>query len=229
MGREHIPYLDIKGFQGLYTKSTPEVLQAEQLSIAQNCDFFEEYGAIAKIRGSSRLLNTPYTEGGTAKSIPWVEHYKSADLDGTILRQTMCAAGTVLGKVENGAIVPLLTGRTADMFYDSTFIDRFMFLTNYDPDLVGVGDDLVKYDGAVFTKWGVSPPGTEVEIVEDFDSAAAWTPTRCDLSDQLSTTTGHITWDGDAVRIDAAGQSGPPIGSTLFYTSDRFWFEKAHS
>jgi hypothetical protein len=228
MGREHIPYLDIKGFQGIYTKSTPEVLQAEQLSVAQNCDFFEEYGAIAKMRGSSRILNEPYTEQGVVQKIPWVEHYKSADLDGTILRQTMCAAGTVLGRVENGAILPLLTNRTANMVYDSTFIDRFMFLTNYNPDLVGVGDDNVKYDGAVFTQWGVSPPGTVVTVVDDFDSAAAWTPYRCDLSDQLSTTTGHITWDGESVRIDAAGQSGPPIGSTTFYTSDAFSLERAH-
>ena len=229
MGREHIPYLDIKGFQGLYTKSTPEVLQAEQLSIAQNCDFFEEYGAIAKIRGSSRVLNTPYTEGGSAKKITWVEFFKSADLDGTILRQTMVSAGTVLGRVENGVVTPLLTGRTADLYHHSTFLDRFMFVTNYDPDKVGVGDDLVKYDGAVFTKWGVAPPGAEITVVEEFDDASSWTPTLCDLSDQASGTTGHVTWDGSAVRIDAAGQSGPPIGSSPFYASDVFSFEKAHA
>jgi hypothetical protein len=229
MGRQHIPYLDIKGFQGLYTKSTPEVLQAEQLSIAQNCDFFEEYGSIAKIRGSSRILSTPYLEGGTAQKIPWVEFYKSADLDGTILRQTIVAAGTVLGRVENSAITPLLTGRTADLFHASTFLDRFMYITNIDPDKVGVGDDLVKYDGAVFTKWGVAAPGAEVTVVDDFDDASSWTASICDLSDQLSTTTGHITWDGEAVRIDAAGQSGPSVGSTAFYTSDVFSFEKQHT
>jgi hypothetical protein len=229
MGREHIPYLDIKGFQGLYTKSTPEVLQAEQLSIAQNCDFFEEYGAIAKIRGSTRILNTPYLEGGTAAKIPWVQFYKSADLDGTIQRQTLVAAGTILGKIDNGSIVPLLTGRTADLYHHSTFLDRFLYLSNYDPDKVGVGDVLVKYDGAVFTNWGVAAPGDETTVVEEFDSAAAWTPTLCDLSDQLSSTTGHITWDGAAVRIDASGKSGPPIGSTAFYTSDVFSFEKAHA
>ncbi len=229
MGREHEPYLDIKGFQGLYTKSTPEVLQAEQLSWAQNCDFFEEYGAIAKIRGSSRILNTPYLEGGTAARIPWIEFFKSADLDGTILRQTLCAAGTILGKVENGAITPLLTGRTANLYHHSTFLDRFTYITNYDPDKVGVGDALVKYDGAVFTQWGVAAPGAEVQIIDEFDDASSWTPSICELSNQSSLTAGHVTWDGAAVRIDADGQSGPPIGSTPFYTSDVFSFEKNHS
>ena len=229
MGTEHLPYLDIKGFQGLYTKSTPEVLQAEQLSIAQNCDFFEKYGAISKIRGSSRVLDTPYLSGGTAQKIPWVEFYKAADLDGTILRHTLCAASTILGRVENGAITPLLTGRTADLYHSSTILDRLMYITNYDPDKVGVGDDLVKYDGAVFTKWGVAAPGTEVEVIDEFDDASSWAATLCDLSDQVNTTTGHVTWDGSAVRIDAAGQSGPPVGSTAFYTSDVFSFEKQHT
>jgi hypothetical protein len=131
--------------------------------------------------------------------------------------------------VDNGAITSLLTGRTPDLVHASTFLDRFMFVTNYNPDKVGVGDDLVKYDGAVFTKWGVSPPGAEVEIIDEFDDASSWTPHLCDLSDQVNTTTGHVTWDGQAVRIDAAGQSGPPIGSTPFYTSDVFSFEKEHT
>ena len=229
MGREPIPYLDIKGFQGLYTKSTPEVLQAEQLSIAQNCDFFEQYGAISKIRGSSRILDTPLLSGGSAVKFPWIEFYKSADLDGTILRQTLCAAGTTLGKVENGAVTTLLTGRTADLYHTSTFLDRFMYISNYDPDKVGIGDDLVKYDGAVFTNWGVAAPGAEAEVIEEFDDATDWTATLCDLSDQTNTTTGHITWDGSAVRIDAAGQSGGSVTSTQFYTSDVFSLEKEHT
>jgi hypothetical protein len=104
-----------------------------------------------------------------------------------------------------------------------------MFVTNYDPDKVGVGDDLVKYDGAVFTKWGVAPPGAEVEVIDEFDDASSWSASLCDLSDQVNTTTGHVTWDGQAVRIDAAGQSGPSIGSTPFYTSDVFSFEKEHT
>ncbi len=229
MGRERQPYLDLMGFQGLYTKSTPETLQAEQLSIAQNCDFFEKYGAISKIRGSSRILNTPHLINGVAQKFPWIEFFKSADLDGAILRQTMVAVGPTLGRVENGAVNTLLTGRTADLIHASTFLDRFMFVTNYNPDKVGVGDDLVKYDGAVFTNWGVKAPGAEVTVIDEFNSASSWTALLCDLSDQVNTTTGHITWDGAAVRIDAAGQSGAPVGSTAFYTSDVFSFEKEHN
>jgi hypothetical protein len=217
MGRERIPYLDIKGFQGLYTKSTPEVLQAEQLSIAQNVDFFEEYGAISKIRGSSRVLSEPYTENAVAKNISWIEFYKSADLDGTILRQTLVAAGTTLGRVDGGAITTLLTGRTADLYHTSDMMDRFMFITNYNPDRVGEGDQLIKYDGAVITQWGVTAPGSEETVVDEFDDASSWVPAWCVTSDQTNATPGDVTWDGAAVKLNA-----------VFYASDVFNIEKAH-
>jgi hypothetical protein len=103
-----------------------------------------------------------------------------------------------------------------------------MFITNIDPDKVGVGDAHVKYDGAVFTKWGVAAPGAEIEVIDDFDDASSWTPFLCDLSDQASGTTGHITWDGSAVRIDASGTSDS-IGETAFYMSDVFSFAKTHN
>ncbi len=48
-GRERIPFLEFKGFQGLFTKANQEVIQAEQLRICQNVDFFDEYGAISGI------------------------------------------------------------------------------------------------------------------------------------------------------------------------------------
>jgi hypothetical protein len=217
-GREQIPFLDIKGFQGLTTKSTPENLQAQQLQIAQNCDFFEEYGSVAKIRGSSRILSTPYKEGGTAKKISWLGFYKAPALDGTILRQTLAAAGTTISKISGSQLTPLVTGRTADLFHVSDLQDRFMYISNYDPDKVGVGDQLLKYDGAVMTNWGVAAPGSEVTSIDDFSSASSWTPLHCTLSDQSSATTGHVTWDGSAVSIDAS--------SDAFYVFDTFSLEK---
>jgi hypothetical protein len=217
-GRPPIPFLDIKGFQGLYTKSAPEMLQAEQLDIAQNCDYFEQYGALSKIRGSSRVLNETYKEGGTAKKISWVGFYKAPDLDGTILRHTLVAAGTILGRVENGKVTPLATGRTADLYHQATMQDSLLYITNYNPDRVGEGDQMVKYDGKVITKWGVDPPGAQSTVIDAFSSASSWTANACTVADQSNATTGHVTWDGDAVKIDHE-----------FYSTDTFSIEKAHT
>ncbi|KKL62923.1 hypothetical protein LCGC14_2180280, partial [marine sediment metagenome] len=218
-GRERLPYLDIKNFQGLYTKSTPEALRAEQLRTCQNADFFEEYGALSKIRGSSRVLTNPHAEGGTdGNKITWIEFYKAPDLDGSILRHTLVANGTKLGRVENNQITQLLTGRTAGLFHSSDMLDRFMYVSNYNPDRVGEGDDLVKYDGAVMTKWGVEAPGGKETVIDEFDSAASWTSENCTLTDQANATAGHVTWDGSAVRIDHE-----------FYTSGQFFLEKNHN
>ena len=217
-GRERIPYIDLQGIQGLYTKSTQEVLEPAQLRIAQNVDYFAEYGAVAKLRGSSRILSTPYKESGVAKKITWIDFYKAPDLDGTILRHTMVAAGTTIGRVENSQITQLLTGRTADLYHSSAQLNRFMFVTNQNPDRVGEGDELVKYDGAVFTKWGVEAPGGSSTVIDAFDDASSWSATWCTTTDQSNDTTGHVTWDGTAIRLDA-----------VFYAHDVFSIEKAHS
>ncbi|KKL70944.1 hypothetical protein LCGC14_2099880, partial [marine sediment metagenome] len=174
-GREHLPYLDVKGWQGLNTKSTAEAISPEQLRIADNCDFFEEYGAISKIRGSSRILSTPYKESGVAKKISWIDFYKAPDLDGTILRHTLVAAGTTLGRVENNQITNLLTGRTANLFHTADMLDRFMYITNYNPDRIGEGDALVKYDGAVMSNWGVEAPGGASTVIDAFSDQSLWT------------------------------------------------------
>jgi len=214
-GREHLPYLDIKGWQGLNTKSTSEAIQPQQLRIADNCDFFEEYGAISKIRGSSRILADPYSAGGSSK-VTWIDFYKAPDLDGTILRHTLVSIGTTIGRIDGNQVTTLLTGRTADLFHSADRLDRFMYITNYNPDRIGEGDDLIKYDGAVITKWGVDAPGGNSVVIDPFSSASSWTARDCTLSDQTNATTGHVTWDGDAMKIDS-----------VFYNIGRFSFEKA--
>ena len=217
-GRERIPFLDIKAFQGLFTKASPESLQAEQLRICQNIDFFDEYGAMAKIRGSSRVLATTYKEADVAKKISWLGFYKSADLDGTVLRHTLCAAGTILGKIDGDVITPLVTGRTPDLYHSADRLDRLYFISNQNPDRVGEGDTLVKYDGAVMTNWGVLAPGMEETVIEGFDDYTEWTRTNVNASNQSNAVAGDVTWDGAAMRLDSR-----------FYGFNRFDVQKAHS
>jgi len=217
-GREHLPYIDIKGFQGLNTKSSSETLKPEQLRIADNCDFFEQYGAISKIRGSSRILSTPHQTSGSASQITWIDFYKAPDLDGTILRHTLVAAGTILGRVENNQITTLLTGRTANLFHSADRLDRFMFISNYNPDRIGEGDAMVKYDGSVMSNWGIEAPGGNSTVIDEFDDASSWTSSFCSISDQTNATVGDVTWDGASIKIDA-----------VFYNRGNFSFEKEHA
>lgn len=203
MGRQKLPYVDLKNFKGLFTKSSVEVLSAEQLRVAENCDFFKKYGAVAKIAGSKRILNSIYKESNAVKPISWVGFYKSPDLAGVIQRHVLVAAGTTLNRLESdGSLTQLESGRTSGLFHDSDRFEKFMLITNVDPAKVGSGDELIKYDGAVTTQWGLTPPGGEQTVHESFDDASDWTATNCTVSDESDT-----TWDGAATRIDKTGTS----------------------
>lgn len=211
--RNKLPYIDLLNFKGLYTKSSPEVLTKEMLVVAENCDFFETYGATAKLPGSSRVIDTVYTESSVAQKIPWLGFYKASDLDGQILRQVLVAAGTKLFRLEGanlGTSTELESGRTPDIFHDSAQLGRTLLLTNYDPDLVGKGDQLIKYDGAVTTKWGLDAPGSQETIREDFDDASDWTASAdCSVTDEAT-----VTWDGDAININKTGTASATFNIT---------------
>ena len=162
--RNRLAFIDLKNWQGLFSKSSPDVLAPEQLKIAENCDFFNTYGAISKLKGNTRVLNSVITENGSAVQIPWIGFYKASDLDGRILRKVLLAAGTKIGEIENGSLKVLQTGRTADLFHTSAILGKFLYITNQNPDVVGEGDKLIKYDGAVTTNWGLTPPGSQEPV-----------------------------------------------------------------
>jgi len=197
------PFIELIGWQGLYTKSSPEVLKESQLRIAQNCDFFEEYGSVAKIKGSSRVLSSIYTESSVVKPISWIGFHKSPDLDGSILRHVLAATGTRLSRINtDGSLTTLATGRRSGRFHTSARLSRFTFISNQNPDLVGDGDDMVKYDGCVLSKWGLTPPGSQEIIRETFADSSVWTPNNVTLSNEST-----ITWDGAALALDKTGTS----------------------
>lgn len=203
--------LDLHNFQGIYSKSSADVLNPEQLNDAQNTDLFRLYGAAAKIKGNSRVLSSIYTESGNSKPISWIGFYKEADLDGQILRHTLIAAGTTIQKVNltTGALTELKTGRTSGLYHTSDSMDKFLLITNQDPDRVGVGDEMLKYDGLEITRWGVVPPGSQEDgasiaqgqVVERWTNLTNFGATA-DGTIALETTT---TWDGAAVNLSKTG------------------------
>src|SRR3990167_2026187 len=98
--RPRIPFVDLLNFIGLNTKSSNEVKNDLSVSVSDNTDLFRQYGAVSKTYGSSRVLNSVYTESGTAKKISWVGFWKNTALNGQTDRQVLCAAGTKLQKLE---------------------------------------------------------------------------------------------------------------------------------
>ena len=75
-GRPPPPFVDVTQFQGLYTKSNPEVLDPSQQRVLQNADLFRIYGAASKVRGNTRILASKYTENTIVQPISWIDFYK---------------------------------------------------------------------------------------------------------------------------------------------------------
>lgn len=204
--RPRLPYIDLKNWAGLYTKSSTDVLAPEQLKVASNVDFFDTYGATTKLKGSSRVLSTPYTETAVAKPISWIGFYKASDLAGAILRHVMIAAGTHIKKLNGTALDDIYntstgatatSGRVSGLFHTYDQLDRFLYMTNYDPDIIGRGDQMLKYDGARISNWGLTPPGSQEQINEGFSNASSFTQTNCVATDDTT-----VSFDGAAVQVN---------------------------
>src|SRR5271157_873565 len=99
-GRPPLIQVDLKNYQGLFTKSSSEILAPEQLAIAQNVDFVSLYGCASKLKGNAQILNGTYMEAGIGQPISWIGFYKSVDLNGQILRQVLFAGGTTIQRIE---------------------------------------------------------------------------------------------------------------------------------
>ncbi len=204
--REKIPYVDLMNFKGLATKASPDTTPQGMLRVAENCDFFETYGALAKMPGSARILSSIYKESAVVKPISWLGFYKAPDLDGQILRHTLVSAGTTLARLNSGSVTGaddvLETGRTSGLVHSADRLGRFMFISNYDVDQIGIGDNNLKYDGAVTSKWGLESPGSLETVREEFDDATDWTAVNCTATDSAVS-----TFDGDAISLEKSGTS----------------------
>lgn len=196
--RQSLIDIDIGNFQGLYTKTAPTILDFAQLRQCQNADFFAEYGAIRRVRGTSRVLSGAYTESATAKGIYWIGFYKAADLDGSIIRQTLIGAGTTIQKINSdGTLTSLQTSEPDALFRTHAMLDRDMYITSQDPNVVGNrGSKMLRYDGERMNRWGVIAPGSQETVIDDFDDASSWTATGATITDNTS-----ITWSGDSIKM----------------------------
>jgi hypothetical protein len=203
--RQRLPFIELGNWGGLNTKSNNESLQDTQLRDAKNVDFFKEYGSVAKIAGSSRVLASVYSESSVTKPISWVGFYKAADLNGEILRHVLVAAGTILARVESAGTLTTLTGsgkpitetRTSGLYHDSARFGDFLFISNQNPALIGSGDTMVKYNGSEILRWGVVAPGNAETTIETFSSISGWT--TIDGGTWATDTT--TTQDGTALKV----------------------------
>ena len=211
--RPRLPFIELFNWLGLYTKGSNEVVNDAQLRVALNTDFFSSYGAISKPPGMSRVLASTADNG----NISWVGFYKAADLNGQVLRHALVANGTKLSRVTGtagSATLTALTGtgknvteaRTAGLFHDSAMFGDFLLISNQDPDLVGNGNTLVKYDGDAINQWGVKAPGAQDTVQENFTTASSFSVSNCTATDNAITTK-----DGASTEIN------PTSNGTVVY------------
>lgn len=207
---KRLAHIDLTNFTGLATKVSQDVSQDTSLQVAKNTDFFELLGAISKSPGSARVLSSIYTENGQAKRMSWHGLYKAPDLDGQILRHILVAGGTKLHRLETNGTLTALTGagkpisetRRDGLFHSADQYFDFLLIQNQDPDLVGIGDTPVKYDGAEIHKWGITPPGNEETLIDGFDNLSNYS--FVGGSGSIDTTT---TQDGTSLKVTATSSS----------------------
>src|SRR3990167_174009 len=197
------PFIEITEFKGVFSKIASNLLQGNQLKQAINVDLYNIVGGIGKIKGSRRILNSNYQEAAVTKPISLVGFYNYPDLDGQILRQVLVAAGTTIQKVNsNGTLTSLKTGRTSGLFHVWDKFDEFLLIQNQNPNLIGSGDDPIKYDGHTISNWGVKAPGDAETIAETFDDITDWVTSNATINDETITTK-----DGSAIKMIQGGAS----------------------
>jgi hypothetical protein len=183
--RTRLPFIDLLNFIGLNTKTSNEIKNDLSVEVSNNTDLFRIYGAVSKTYGSSRVLSSVYTEDSVVKKFSWVGFWKNTSLNGQTDRQVLTAGGTKLHKVETAGTLTALTGTgfkiTEDWIEGLPHMAQkardLMFITNQNPDLIGNGNTLVKYDGLEISRWGLQGPGGEPNVTHRITTVGATPPT----------------------------------------------------
>lgn len=223
--RPTLASISLTNWKGLYTKTSPELLEMTQCRTFENADLFFEYGSATKLAGSKRLLLSNdasnvvgtisggvYQEGGTTRPLSWVGFYKYPDLDGQILRRTIAQCGTTIQEVDysSGLITELSTGHEQGLIRTAAQFDQFLFVTGQDVEKIANRDGSglnngFKYDGTQVSPWGVIAPGsteTSSNDVETFDSTASFVTSNCSI-----TTDANTAWKDNSIKVTKAGAS----------------------
>jgi hypothetical protein len=181
--RPKYAFIDLLNFIGLNTKSSNEVKQDLSVSESLNTDLFRVYGAVSKCYGSSRVLNAVYSEQNAPRKISWIGAWKNTSLNGQTDRQVLCAAGSKLHRADSGSLTALTgSGKSITetwiegLYHVADKANDLLFITNRDPDLIGHGNTLVKYDGNEITRWGLRYPSTEPSVTTTIGSVGAAPP-----------------------------------------------------
>lgn len=216
--RNRLPYVELLNFIGLFTKTSNAIKNDLSLNVSDNTDLFREYGSVSKPFGSSRVLNSVYTEGGTARKIPWVGFWKNTALNGQTDRQVLCAAGTKLHKLSSGALTALTgSGKniTEDWLEGLPHMHQkagdLMFITNQNPDLIGNNNTLVKYDGLEITRWGLLGPSNEPNVSIRMTTVGSAPPTGPNYT--------WIPYNGTAANESTTTQDGYSVSLTKTSTA----------
>lgn len=163
------------------------------LSIANNVDTYDIFGATGKLPGSSRKSDTM---PGSVTSIHPFEYFEK---DGTLTRQILSSAGTALYKVNSDqSLTTLGSGYIAEAWSGFTTLDRL--------HLISKNNAGVKWDGTTLTKWGIDAPGSDPNIHKRFDTVGAAPPTGPDVT--------WIPYNGTAVSDTTIARDGYAISLT---------------
>jgi hypothetical protein len=150
----------------------PEAVAGKGLLIGQNVDTFDEYLALGKLPGSTRVADD---HGAAVASLHQFE-YTALDLTRT--RKQLSVANNLLRTIGSDKSLTTLTLptnvtiSTDEYFASARMLDR-LHLTA--PNQTGFVTGGIKYDGERVTNWGVKAPGTTPTVVQALDSSSNWT------------------------------------------------------
>ncbi len=163
MGRKRLPALDFGMTMGEITKINPYLLGPVGLELGQNGDHFKEYETYGQTRGSTRMCEQ--APAGW-ENLHYYEHFEP---DGqTLRRRKVGLAGTGFYEINDDETLRLLkSGLVAEATTAAVANDRL--------HVTSPSNEPFKFDGNVATQWGLTAPGSQQTVLEDFSDHTAFT------------------------------------------------------
>ena len=207
--RRDLPSVRFQPYLGLNTKFNPDALDGAYLVRSQNADGFGRFLGWGKVPGSSRVSDF----SGTAwHSLNYFEYF---DLDSVLTRERLGVTGDRLCRIESDrSLTTIKSGMAAEPLSQVVQLDRL--------HLCSPGNEPFKYDGVDTFKWGVDPPGSDEDVIDAIDDAAALTINGTNtksnttasidgaavVCNKVDTTTNFVSLSRTATFNFASGQDG---------------------